>query len=146
MRAAVEGSWSFTIMPQGGSGPIQVTVKVVQADTAPAAQARAESRALVRAAYACGSRTLVRSVGACMDSSVMPLAVTYVSGDASFASAPLSGTFEVLGTTFQISNSFLRLSLGDFDIEAQLGPDGAILNAHVAPGGAPGNLTIVARA
>ena len=60
---------------------------VEQAPTAPGATAarRAVGARLVRAAHACGTRTLVKGAGACTDESEMPLAVTYVAGDATFA-------------------------------------------------------------
>src|SRR4051795_12742072 len=65
MRAAVEGDWSLTITPDGGTA-MQVTVHVEEAPTAlgPTA-ARWPSRGFVRAAHACGTRTLVKSAGAC---------------------------------------------------------------------------------
>ena len=69
MRAAVEGDWSFTITPDGGTAT-QVTLHVDQAATAAdAGVARAPGRSLLRAAYACGTRTLVKSAGACIDAS-----------------------------------------------------------------------------
>jgi hypothetical protein len=146
MRAAVEANWSFTIMPEGAAGPIQVTVKVEQAATAPAAQARAPRRSLVRAAHACGTRTLVKGAAACVDVSAMPLTVTFVSGDASFASAPLSGLFQIMGAEFNVQSTLFQLVLGDYHIEAQLEPNGELVNPHVVPVGSRGSLTIVTRA
>jgi hypothetical protein len=149
MRAAVEGNWSFTIMPDGASGPVQVTVMVGQATAAPGQQAQAPARGLVRAAYACGSRTLVKSASACIDVSTMPLAVTYVLGDASFASVPMSGTFEVMGTEFQTAAStMLELVLGEYHVHAQVGPTGNVVNPYLGPGtsgAAGGSLTIISR-
>jgi hypothetical protein len=82
MRAAVEGDWSLTITPAGGTA-MPVTVHVEQAATAPGpTAARRPLRGLVRAADACGTRTLVKGAGACTDATQMPLAVTYASGDA----------------------------------------------------------------
>jgi hypothetical protein len=143
MRAAVEGVWSFTIMPEGAAAPIQVTVKIEQASAAAAPQARAAGRSFLRAAYACGSRTLVKSAAACIDSTVMPLAVTFVAGDASFSSAEMSGSFEVMGTQFGPFDSRLELVVGAFHVDAQVTPDGTVFNAGVFPG--EGTLTIVAR-
>ncbi|HVU51488.1 MAG TPA: hypothetical protein VHL80_12420 [Polyangia bacterium] len=145
MRAAVEGVWSFTITPQGAANTLQLTVKIEQATAAPGAQARSSGRSLVRAAQACGSRTLVKSAGACLDSSVMPLAVTFVAGDASFSGAALSGTFIVDGVDFGPFNSRLALMLGDYSIDAQVAPDGTVLNANVGPGPKLGTLTVLAR-
>ncbi|HEX4403687.1 MAG TPA: hypothetical protein VH560_02595, partial [Polyangia bacterium] len=87
-----------------------MTLRLAQAASAPAQEARARGRALVRAAYACGNRTLVASASACIDSSSMPLAVTFVSGDASFATGPFSGTFIVESTTF--TEGGLELTIG----------------------------------
>jgi hypothetical protein len=147
MRAAVEGNWSFAITPEGGTTPIQLTVKIAQA--APGAQARASGRAFVRAAHACGSRTLVRSAGACLDTSVMPLAVTFVSGDPSFSTAMLSGDFEVNGTVFDSGAvSALELRLGAYVFRSGVAPDGALDDPHIGPGlsgPAAGTLTIVTR-
>ena len=64
MRAAVEGDWSFAITPTGGTAT-QVTVHIDQAAAPATAAARASGVALVRAAHACGTRTLVKSAGAC---------------------------------------------------------------------------------
>jgi hypothetical protein len=145
MRAAVEGTWSFTIMPEGASAPIQVTVELEQAATAPGAQAAAPGRALVRPAYACGSRTLVKSANACIDSSVMPLTVTYVAGDPSFANAALSGTFTVNGTELVTAVTDLELVIGDYHIQSEVSPRGNLVNPLITSTGAQGTLTIVTR-
>jgi hypothetical protein len=147
MLAAVEGTWSFTIMPEGAANSVQVTVKVEQAAMAPGAQARAPARfVLVRTADACGVRTLVKSAGACVDLSEMPLTVTYLTGDSSFANAPLSGTFLVNGTDFAPANTDLELVLGGYHVHAQVFPDGTILNAGITPMDARGTLTVVTHA
>ncbi len=146
MRAAVEGNWSFTIMPDGASSPIQVTVKVEQAATAPGQQASAPGRSFVRAVYACGSRTLVRSAAACIDLSVMPLAVTFVSGDASFTNVALSGSFIIYGTQFVTANSSdLELVLGGYHISSQMSPEGSFVMPRIGPGESVGSLTSVTR-
>ena len=64
LRAAVEGDWSLTIAPNGAA-PIAVTIHIAQATTAAGAAARAPGRSLVRSAYACGTRTLVKGAAAC---------------------------------------------------------------------------------
>jgi hypothetical protein len=145
MRAAVEGVWSFTIMPEGGGGAMQLSVKIEQAATAPAAHAAAPGRTLVRAAYACGGRTLVKSAGACIDWTEMPLTVTYLAGDPSFANATLSGTFVVNGTEFVTTITDLELVLGGYHITSQLSPGGTLVNPRISPAGTPGTLTIVTR-
>jgi hypothetical protein len=147
MRAAVEGAWSFTILPDGSTTPLQLVVRIDQAAAAPGTgtTARAPGHSFVRAAYACGGRTLVKSADACTDWSEMPLDVKFVSGDASFASAAMSGRFLINGTQFQVWSTDLSLVLGDFKISSQLSPDGTLVNPRVDPTGKPGSLTIVTR-
>jgi len=122
MRAAVEGDWLFTITLE--SGPMQVAVYIEQAPGSPAATARAPGRAMVRAAHACGTRTLVKSAGACSDDSQMPLAVSYVLGDAYFSDAALSGTFTVHGLAF--TTGVLNLTLGSYQIRSEVHADGTL--------------------
>jgi hypothetical protein len=135
MRAAVEGDWSFTITPDGGSAT-QVTVHIEQSATAPTATTeRLPARAFVRAAHACGTRTLIKSAGACIDVSDMPLTVTYVSGDASFSSAGMSGNFSVYGLAFATGN--LHLKLGAYQLMVLVHADGTFEPAtfYAAPTG-----------
>jgi hypothetical protein len=131
MRAAVEGTWSFSLTPVDGP-PTQVTVRLEQAPTAPASMARASGRALVRAAQACGTRTLVKSAGACDDISQMPLVVTYVSGDSAFSTAPLSGNFNVYSTVF--TSGELQLKVGSYQISSQVNADGSLGDSQLGPG------------
>jgi hypothetical protein len=138
MRAAVAGDWSFTITPTGGDAT-QVTVNIDQA-AAPATAARAPGVALVRAAHACGNRTLVKSAGACLEVTQMPLAVTYVSGDAAFANATLSGTFNIFGLQFMTGD--LDLRIGPYQVLARLNPDGTIADPHLGPLGTTGTLAV----
>jgi hypothetical protein len=131
MRAAVEGDWSFTITPDGGTA-MPVTVHVEQSPTAPTATAaRSPSRAFVRAAHACGTRTLVKSAGACIDVTEMPLTVTYVAGDASFATAMMSGEFAVSSLTFVIGDLYLKL--GNYTVFVQVHADGSLGEARLSP-------------
>jgi len=139
MRAAVEGDWSFTITPDGGDAT-QVTVHVDQAATAPAATAaRAPRKGLVRAAHACGTRTLVKGAGACSDISQMPLAVSYLSGDTAFSSATLSGMFTVWGLAF--GSGDLDLRIGPYQILSRVSRDGTLADTRLGPLGAAGTLT-----
>jgi hypothetical protein len=140
MRAAVEGNWSFTITPQGGPAA-QVTVHLSQSATVPAATSGRLKRMYVRSAYACGSRTLVKSAGACIDESIMPLDVTYVSGDASLGTI-LSGTFMVPGTTFDYGS--LTLTVGPYHVNSDVNSDGSLgfSNAFLGSGGATATLTV----
>ena len=143
MRAAVEGDWSFTITPVGGTAT-QVTLHVDQATTtADAGVARAPGRGLVRAAYACGTRTLVKSAGACIDATQMPLALTFVSGDATLGGGHLSGMLTVEGLIFTtVAAGALSFTIGPYDIESMLGPDGTLGAPHLGPGGTAGTLVV----
>ena len=138
MRAAVEGDWSFTITPDGGAAT-QVTVHVEQAATASATAARPTGAALVRAAHACGTRTLLKSAGACAELSEMPLAVSYISGDAAFSSAALSGTFRVVGLAFRSGD--IELTIGPYQILSRVSADGSLADTRLGTGGALGTLT-----
>jgi hypothetical protein len=144
MRAAVAGTWSLSFTPDGGQ-PTNVTITVEQAASAPggATTAAAPRAGLVRAAHACGARTLVRGAAACIDLTVMPLEVKFVSGDASLATAALSGTFTVYGMQFASGN--LELVLGPYHVAAVLSPFGTIANARLSAPGPGGSLTVVTR-
>jgi hypothetical protein len=139
MQTAIAGTWTFDITPAGGTA-MTVTVQIDEADTAPAVTAQVSGRSLIRAAHACGSRTLVKSAGACTDSSSMPLAVTFVSGDPSVMSAPLSGAFIVQGTTFQ--SGMLELTVGPYSLMATVSPDGTVTNPFVTGQGGSGTLVV----
>ena len=139
MRAAVQGDWSFTITPDSGTAT-QVTVHVDQGEAPATAAARAPGAALVRAAHACGTRTLVKSAGACVDISEMPLAVDYVSGDAVPASATLSGWFRVFSLMFVTGD--LDLRIGPYQILARVNADGTIADPRLGPQGTPGTVAV----
>ncbi len=141
MVAAIAGNWTFTITPDGGTATA-MTVQLDEADNVPGATAQAPGRSLIRAAYACGSRTLVKSAGACSDFSSMPLAITFVSGDPSLMNAPLSGNFMVNGTTF--NGGSLYLWVGSYQIEAWVLPDGTVMGAslYVTGQGVTGTVTV----
>ncbi len=141
MVAAIAGTWTFTITPNGGTATA-VTVQLDEADNVPGATAQASGRSLIRAAQACGSRTLVKSAGACSDFTSMPLAITFVSGDPSLMSAPLSGGFIVDGTTFQAGN--LEVIIGSYQISAVVLPDGTVTNTslYVTGQGVTGTVTV----
>jgi hypothetical protein len=143
MRAAVEGDWSFTITPDGGTAT-QVTLHVDEATTAAdAGVARAPGRGLLRAAYACGTRTLVKSAGACIDVTQMPLSLTFVSGDATLGGGHLSGMLTVQGLIFTaVAAGALSLTIGPYDIESMIGPDGTLGDPHLGPGGTTGTLVV----
>ncbi|MEO5767971.1 MAG: hypothetical protein ABIS92_06435 [Polyangia bacterium] len=138
MRAAVEGTWSFAFTPTDGP-PTQVTVRIEQSATAPASMARASGHAFVRAAQACGTRTLVKTAGACSDITQMPLAVTYVSGDSGFSTAPLAGVFNIYSTVFIAGD--MQLKVGSYQISSQVNADGSLGDSRLGPG-TPGTVTV----
>ena len=140
MRAAVEGDWTFTITPDGGA-EMQVTVRIEQAATATGgATSRGSNVRLVRAAHACGNRTLVKNAAACSDVTEMPLTLTYLSGDASFSSATMSGNFRVYGLSF--SSGMLELKIGSFQILSQVKADRSLNDPRLGPQGTLGTLSV----
>ena len=140
MLAAVGGDWSLTITPGGGTAT-QVTVHVDQAGTAiDAGVARAPGRGLVRASYACGTRTLVKSASACTDATQMPLVVTYVSGDTAFFTAAMSGKFQVDSLLF--TGGYLTLKIGPYQILMQVMADGSPVDPYLWPTGTPGTVAV----
>ncbi len=141
MQAAIAGNWTFTIAPNGATATA-VTLQFDEASNVPGATAQAAGRSLIRAAHACGTRTLVKSAGACTDDTSMPLAVTFVSGETSLMNAVLSGVFRVSGTTFQ--GGLLEVMIGSYQIEASLLPDGTVVNSYfyVTGQGATGTVTV----
>ncbi len=139
MRAAIEGDWTFTITPDGGAA-MQVTVHIEQEATTTGATSRRPDSRFVRAAYACGTRTLVKSAAACADLSEMPLTITYVSGDASFSTATMSGNFKVYGLAF--ASGALELTIGRFLILSRVNADGSLNDPHLGPTGTAGTLTV----
>jgi hypothetical protein len=144
MRAAVEGSWSFSIAPDDGSAIQMATVRLQQSTrAAPTLETMARAPALVRAAYACGERTLVRSAGACVDISTMPLDVTVLASDPVLPAVTSFGTFRVEGLDFFVGE--LELMVGPYQILMEVAADGSFLNARVGPNGAAGYLNVAAR-
>ena len=139
MRMAVEGDWGFTITPAGGA-PMQVVVHVTQGSGAAASQEQPSHGELMRTAYACGTRTLVRSAAACFDTSQMPLAVSYVSGDASFANVSMSGMFTVHSLVFAAGE--LALMIGPYQILAEVKPDGSLEDPRLGTEGTAGTLVV----
>lgn len=128
LRMAVEGDWALTITPATGAA-MHVVVHVVQGSGAAVSLEPPVRGGVVRAAYACGTRTLVRSASACVDSSEMPLAVSYVSGDASFAGASMSGRFSVHSLVFALGD--LELQIGPYQILSQVKADGSLADPRL---------------
>jgi uncharacterized cupin superfamily protein len=129
MRAAVEGNWQVTFTASNGT-QTQVTLRIEEGT---GTQTSLRPGGLVRAAYACGSRTFVRSAAACVDGSTMPLAVTVVAGDSTYANATWSGTFDVPSTVFASGSGMLNLSFGDWYLLAMVSPDGSVTNVYLSP-------------
>jgi hypothetical protein len=139
MRAAVEGEWTFTITPTGGA-PLQAHVRLTQSAHAPATAAQARPSGLVRPAYACGTRTLVASASACIDSTEMPLDVMFLDGDPSLSSASLSGAFSVHGLTFVQGD--LYLVMGPYQLLLQVSADGSTGSPQLYPASTSGTLAV----
>jgi hypothetical protein len=136
MRAAVEGNWTMTVTPDGEVAHTY-SFRLVQqkAQTAAAGKPRA---GLVRAAYACGTRTLVASASACVDVTEMPLAVV----DVQYATnSPPTATLEVPGLVFALG--WLSLSIDGHAVSADLLPDGTVQSPTLTPNGQPsGTVTL----
>jgi len=125
MKAAVEGTWLLTLRASDGTVS-ETTLQIAQSGTAQAMMSPSGSgnhrTGVIRAAAACGSRTFVKSAGACMDDSMMPLDIAYVSGSPRFQTASLSGSLRVGGLIF--TQGYLNLGLGDVTVGALVAPDG----------------------
>jgi hypothetical protein len=100
-------------------------------------QTRLRPGGLVRSAYACGTRTFVKSAAACVDSSEMPLTMAVVAGDSTYSSATWSGTFRVMSLVFGPGSGMLSLSCGDLYLQANVSPDGSVTNVHLYPASYP---------
>jgi hypothetical protein len=128
MRAAIEGEWALTITPTGGAAEDYV-VTLKQATSATASASGPRTRSLVRAAHACGNRTLFASANACVDSTDMPLTVALGAG-----SPPVTGTptasFNVRSLTF--TQGELYLTLGERRVTASVKADGTVIRADVS--------------
>ncbi len=85
----------------------------------------------------------MQSAGACIDITEMPLAVTYVSGDESFATAPMSGLFKVFSLKFETGD--IDLTVGPYQILAYLNADGTIADPRLGPNGTQGTLMVTRR-
>jgi hypothetical protein len=141
MRAAVEGTWLVNFTASDGT-PTQVTLRIDEGSGSPTSL---RPGGLVRSAYACGSRTFVKSAAACVDASEMPLAITFVAGDGAYASATWSGNFVVPSTVFTLG--LLSLNLGDLRVQANVLPDGRAESATMyqtsyPPGTGPAIVTL----
>jgi hypothetical protein len=121
LRAAVEGTWQLTIAAPGAP---QRTITFTLAQGAEPAEPHAAWH-LVRPAAACGSRSLVKTAGACGDLTNMPLEVTVIAGGVP-QQHPLQGRFMVDGTRFHSGD--LRVDVGGVSLLATLTSAGDVLS------------------
>ena len=111
MRAAIEGTWKFAIRdPKGPVHEIALTIR----EKANGTEQHADRDGVFHMASACGTRTFVRSAGACMDVSEMKLDVT------ADAVRVEGGFFMVVSTSFDRGELELKL------------PSGLLIEAHVS--------------
>lgn len=146
MRSAVEGTWALTLAASDVSSDTPIILQVTESRDAQPDQIQAakSGRGLIRHAAACGTRTFVASVQACIDSSEMPLDVELVSGPDAYKDAVMSGRLSVYSLLF--SQGSLSFTLGDLHVSATIAPDGTVsgsLTAQTRNGGAVPVLTLV---
>lgn len=132
VRTAVDGAWSLSL-PATEAQPAR-TIALRLAVAAGPTHTSAASPGLVPRAYACGSRTLVASAAACIDSTQVPLTVTLVDGD----DTPAKGALDIYGLRFDAGQ--LALELGGETVSAVLAPDGTA--SHVRLGELEGGALI----
>jgi hypothetical protein len=126
MKAAVEGTWLLTLRATDGTLS-ETTLQIAESSKAqaflsPTAPGGSHGTGLIRSAAACGTRTIVKSAGACIDMSQMPLDVAFVSGSPRFQGVPITGTLRVDSLIF--TQGTLNLGLGDVSVWATIAPDG----------------------
>jgi hypothetical protein len=143
LRAALEGTWNIAIRTDGGSSAA-LTVELEQGRSSQHA-AKSDSRgwtgsgapSFVRVAHACGTRTLIATASACIDSTEMPLAVTFQAGDRRLGdavlwedggdSSSLEGHFRVDSLVFDSGS--LYLTLGEVRVQAIIDSEGVATSA-----------------
>ena len=119
LNAAIAGTWSATI-----DGRTH-TFRIEQQRSAAPTKHSSASNSFVRAAAACGTRTLIASAGACVDSTEMPLTIIAVNGSA----PPTRGVLLVHSTVF--SEAHLHLDLAPGTVSARIAPDGTLAYSSV---------------
>ncbi len=119
MRAAIEGTWTITVPARGPDAPAMTyTVSIRQGDGSARSES-ASASSLVAPAAACGSRSFVRTAGACLDSTEMPLDVQIVTGP---VRGTASGELRIIGRSFSYGR--VELTLGASRLTAVVSPDG----------------------
>jgi hypothetical protein len=141
LRAAVEGTWQVTLNPNGQPTSM-VTIRIEQGTGQPSALHGGTGVRLVRAAAACGTRTLVRPAGACVSITVMPLGGSVQGGDETLRAAMVSGQFEVPGIAF--SEGWIELEIGPHRLRGTLSPTGVASDVTLwdATGAANGSVAL----
>ena len=120
LRAAVEGTWRLTVRGDDGAART-VTFRLAQGSEVEGEHASAH--ALVRPAAACGRRTLVKSAGACLDSTRMPLEVTLLADGGQRREAE-GGELRVMGTQFD--HALLSVRVAELEVSASVTPAGEV--------------------
>jgi hypothetical protein len=105
MAAAVEGTWMLTTADRSYIFHIEAASEAKQHSSA----------SLVPSAHACGSRTLVKSAAACLDTTTMPVVVK-------LSGATSDGVFRVHGTRFE--DGELVIEVADHAVHARVNADG----------------------
>ena len=123
VRAAIEGTWILSL-PATSSTPTRTLA--VRIEIAQAPQHSAARPGLIASAYACSTRTLIKSAAACIDVTKVALVVTALDGDIATA----QGALDVYGLSFH--NSRLELLLDDVPVSAMVSPAGEATDVRVA--------------
>lgn len=137
MRAAVEGTWDLALkLDTGETATLALTIEQAKATASAPKDTGPE---LLRAAHACGTRTLIASADACADSSEMPLKVEYLSGDTSIGNAVLwdeaRGPASIFGN-FRVNSLLfyggeLYVNIGDLYLSARINSDDTTKSAYL---------------
>lgn len=142
MRAAIEGTWKLTL-PATEKNPVTELVMTISQGAEPTQDKHSRRRGLVADAAACAERSLVRSAGACVDMSVMPLDVKLLAS----TSIVRAGVFRVTGLRFIAGH--LTFELGNWYLSARVTPDGSITkvttNGSMATGATMVRMTMAQR-
>lgn len=112
LNAAIAGTWKLT--PRGSEKALTFTL----AQRKLPVEGRAPS--VFNEAAACGNRQLVATADACLDTTTMPLTVTFQGGTHKANKAE----YVVTGYTFKSGN--LRLEIDDLHVNAAVSPDGTV--------------------
>jgi hypothetical protein len=121
MRAAVEGTWSISI--QSATGTETFSVRLEQASEAVASGSPSSSR-WVRAAAACGNRTLLKEAAACAEVVLMPLSGEVLDGAPTLRTAKVGGRIMTGNGPFTTGD--LRLEIGALKLFGRIDAAGQV--------------------